>query len=254
MTLNSDTAPRKYEENLAALPDPEFPDFRRPNIIKTRMLRIPNQYTLGLDGEFREYAFNEERAPENKAVWREKVFGCAAEAPIDLEIGTGNGVNFRTRCQAEPNRFLIGLELKFKPLIQTIRGMLRVGSTNGRVCRLHAFNIDTVFAEGELNHIFMHFPDPWTTPRKPKNRMVNERMVKLFFKMQRSGSVFELKTDSEEYFRWAVEHFKNSPYELLHLSENWHQDPASAGQVRTQFENIFARQGLPIWYALWKRP
>lgn len=241
--------------NLSSISETaEFPEFRRPNIIKTRMLRIPNQYTLALDGECRDYAFNEERAPQNKGLWREQIFKCSTDAAVDLEIGTGNGVNFRTRCQAEPGRYLIGLELKFKPLIQTIRGMLRVGATNGRICRSHAFNIDTLFAAGELNHIFMHFPDPWTTPRKPKNRMVNERMVKLFFEMQRPGSVFELKTDSEEYFRWAVEHFKNSPYQLLHLSENWHQDPQSVGQVRTQFENIFARQGLPIWYARWVRP
>lgn len=228
--------------------------FRRPQIVKTSELRIPNQYTLALDGEYRDYAFNEVRAPENKGVWRSQILKVADEVPVDLEIGTGNGVHFRTRCAAHPERFLIGLELKFKPLIQTVRGMLRVGATNGRLCRLHAFNIDTVFASQELNNIFMHFPDPWTTPRKPKNRMVNERMVKVFWDLQRPGSEFELKTDSQEYFRWSVEHFEKSPYQLLHLTENWHADPLSAGHVRTQFENIFARQGLPIYYARWKRP
>lgn len=255
MTLNipADAAP-EADSNVPAIEMFNGVEFRRPNIIKTRMLRIQNAYTLALDGEFRDYAFNEERAPKNKGVWRSQVLKVAESSAMDLEIGTGNGVHFRTRCKAEPARFLVGLELKFKPLIQTIRGMLREKSTNGRVCRLHAFNIDTVFAAGELNHIFMHFPDPWTTPRKPKNRMVNDRMVKLYFEMQRPGSEFELKTDSEEYFRWAVTHFEESPYELLQYSEDWHKDPGSAGKVRTQFENIFARQGLSIYYARWKRP
>lgn len=229
-------------------------EFRRPQIIKVSQLRHHNQYTIALDHEYRDYAFNEERAPLNKGKWRSDILKTSEDAPVDLEIGTGNGVNFRTRCQKEPNRFLVGLELKFKPLIQTIRGARRLGMENGRICRAHAFNIDTIFAEGELNHIFMHFPDPWTTPRKPKNRMVNERMVKVYQSLQRPGSEFELKTDSEEYFRWAVKHFEESPYELLQYSEDWHKDPASVGVVRTQFENLFARQGLPIYYARWKRP
>lgn len=241
-------------DSHVAPPSPDATGFRRPNIVKTRELKIPNQYTLALDGELREFAFNEERGPENKGRWREHIFLQPATVPMDLEIGTGNGVNFRHRCVQRPERCLVGLELKFKPLIQTVRGMLRVGAKNGRLCRAHAFNIDTLFQSQELNDIFMHFPDPWTTPRKPKNRMVNERMVKLFFALQRPNSEFELKTDSEEFFHWAVRHFSESPYELVHLSENWHADPASQGHVRTQFENIFARQSLPIWYARWRRP
>lgn len=229
-------------------------EFRRPQIVKTKDLRIPNQYTLALDGELRDFAYNEERAPLNRGQWRERIFKVGVDHPVDLEIGTGNGVHFGHRCASLPERCLVGLELKFKPLIQTVRGMLRKSATNGRLCRAHAFNLDTIFAAGEVNHIFMHFPDPWTTPRKPKNRMVNERMVKVFFEMQRPGSEFELKTDSREYFLWACEHFAKSPYERLMYSEDWHRDPASEGHVKTQFEKIFLSQGLPIHYAKWKRP
>lgn len=229
-------------------------EFQRPRIVKTKDLRIPNEYTLALDNECRDFAFNEERAPLNLGLWRSQVFGVPEETPLDLEIGTGNGVHFRSHCEKFPDRCLVGFELKFKPLIQTVRGLSRVGRSNGRGCRVHAFNIDQIFERGEVNNIFMHFPDPWVSPRKPKNRMVNERMVEIFWNLQRSGSNFELKTDSHEYFVWACRHMKVRPYEELIYSENWHADDRSQSHVRTQFENIFSRQQMPIYYGLWRRP
>lgn len=229
-------------------------EFRRPEIVKTRNLRIPNEYTLALDGDLREYAFNEERAPLNKGIWRTEVFKVSPEIPLDLEIGTGVGVYFRHLCQVNANRCLVGLELKYKPLVQTIRGMLRTGSTNGRVCRSHAFNLDLIFDEGEVDSILMHFPDPWTSPRKPKNRMINPRMLEIFQKIQRPGSHFELKTDSLEYFQWAKGIFQQSPYLCEFESLNWRGEELSQPQPLTQFERIFVTQGLPIYYGLWRRP
>lgn len=229
-------------------------EFRRPEIVKTRHLRVPNQYTLALDGEYRDFAFNEERAPLNRGLWRSEIFGVSESTPVDLEIGTGNGVHFRNYCQSYPSRCLVGLELKFKPLIQTIRGMRRMGASNGRICRIHAFNLDLLFGPQEINSVFMHFPDPWTSPRKPKNRMVNERMVDIFWSRQRPGSTFELKTDSREFFLGACKHMQLRPYESLVYSEDWHADARSEKHVRTQFERIFASQKLPIYYGLWRKP
>lgn len=227
--------------------------FRRPQIVRTRDLRVPNQYTLGLEGEYREWAYNEERAPENRGRWREHIFHVSPETPVDVEVGTGNGIHFRERLRSHPERCLVGLELKFKPLIQTVRGMLRTPQRNGRVCRVHAFNIDTLFEAGEVDDIFMHFPDPWTSPRKPKNRMINGRMARVFWSLQKPGARFELKTDSQEFYDWALEHMSAVDYRPLLQSRDWHRDSRSQGAVRTQFENIFTRQGLPIYYSLWRR-
>lgn len=213
-----------------------------------------NQYTLALDNEYRDFAFNEERAPENKGKWRSEIFRCDDSLPVDLEIGTGNGTHFKNRCERYPQRRIVGLELKYKPLIQTIRSVRRMQLENGRVCRIHAFNLDQVFTENEVNDVFIHFPDPWTSPRKPKNRLVNPRMSEVIFGLQRSGSFLEVKTDSREFFDGAVEILKASPYRELALAYNWHKDPRSEGLHQTQFEKIFSRQGLPIYYSLWQKP
>jgi tRNA (guanine-N7-)-methyltransferase len=224
-------------------------NFRRPQIVKTKDLRIPNYYTLALDGEFREFAFNEERACDNKGRWRPDIFKVETHAPVDLEIGTGNGVHFQHHCLTYPSRHVVGIELKYKPLIQTIRGVLRKGAQNGRMIRFHAFNIDQLFDAGEIDDIFVHFPDPWTTPRKPGNRVMNPRMLSLLWEMQRPGARLDFKTDSREMFLWAMEQIQNSKYKIEYQTLNLHQSEMASSNVVTGFEKIFMRQGIEINFA-----
>lgn len=231
-------------------------EFKRPQINITKNLKIPNYYTLALENEFSEYAFSEERAPLNKGAWREKSFKESAgdfSTPMDLEIGTGNGVHFQFHCLKFPERKLVGLELKYKPLIQTIRGTLRRGAQNGRIARYHAFNLDQLFVENEIDNIYIHFPDPWVTPRKPKNRIMQPRMLDLFYRLQKPGSFIEFKTDSREAFLWSLENIQKSKYQIQFQTLNLHSGEAQAAHwasqgVITQFERIFMKQNVEINY------
>lgn len=218
---------------------------RRPQINLTRELKFQNEYTLALDNDLRDFAFNEERSPENKGQWR-KIFGVAEEAIVDLEIGTGNGTHFAHRALKFPARNIVGIELKYKPLIQTIRGALRGEAKNARVCRYHAFNVDLLFEKNELNDIYIHFPDPWVSPRKPKNRFVNRNVLNLLYSMQRPGSYLNFKTDSREYFLWAMEEIKETPYTIIFQTLDLHNSPHVEDNFITQFERIFMRQNVPI--------
>lgn len=141
----------------------------RRQINITTELPHQTEYTLALNGEYSQVAFDEVRAPLNKGQWRSKVLNMDASVPMDLEVGTGNGTHFAYYAEKNPQRALVGLELKYKPLIQTIRRALKAGCKNAAVARYHAFNIAELFEEGELDNVFIHFPDPWTSPKKPKN-------------------------------------------------------------------------------------
>ena len=223
---------------------------KRPRINLTRTLPRPNVYTQALEGEFRDFAFNEERAPLNKGLWREKVFHCGVEKPMDVEIGTGAGMHFGHLAMKHPDRLFVGLELKYKPLVQTIRRAQSTGLRNSAMCRYHAFNIDLLFGEGEINNVFIHFPDPWTTPRKPKNRVVNRVILDWLYDMQRDGSFLEFKTDSREYFLWALDEIKESKYRTEFKTLNLYSENNQyfENNFSTTFEKIFVKQGIEINY------
>lgn len=221
---------------------------KRPRINITRTLPKPNAYTIALDNEFKDYAFNEERAPLNKGLWRSQVFKCNDEKPVDVEIGTGAGMHFAYYATKHPNRCLVGLEIKYKPLIQSIRRAHLGGLRNSAICRHHAFDIDQLFEKNEINNLFIHFPDPWVTPRKPKNRVVNRNILGQIYEMQRPGSFLEFKTDSREYFLWALDEIKESPYKVEFQTLDLYKDGGKhlEENYQTTFEKIFIRQKIEI--------
>lgn len=214
----------------------------------TSQLKFQNAYTLALDGEFKDFAFNEIRAPLNKGQWRQEVFKASGESPLDLEIGTGNGTHFKHHSLKHPERLLVGLEIKYKPLIQTIRRTLKAGARNACIARFHAFNLPYLFEANELNDVYIHFPDPWVSPRKPKNRFVQKRNLDLLWDLQRPGSIIEFKTDSLEYFNWAIEEIESSKYTIEFCTRDLHASECAKENFITAFENIFLRQNIKINY------
>ncbi len=229
---------------------------QRSRINITRKLVKPNAYALALDNEFKEFAFNEERSPLNKGQWRKKVFCADEEKSMDVEIGTGTGTHLARHAQHYRDRYIVGLELKYKPLIQTIRRAQLDGSRNAAICRFHAFDIELLFEKNEINNVFIHFPDPWTSPRKPKNRVVNSNMLNAIFGMQRPKSFLEFKTDSREYFVWALDEIKRTPYLVEFQTLNLYKDGNSylEKNFATGFEELFVKKGVEINYIKLVKP
>lgn len=219
----------------------------------TKTIPAPNEYVMGLNGEYAQWSYDEERAPTFKGKWRADAFGVPADAPLDLEIGTGNGLHFAHHSLTHPGRCLLGIELRYKPLIQTIRRALRHNATNARVARYNAYLLNELFTPGEIDNAYIFFPDPWEKLRQHKHRIISDAFLLQLFEMQRPGSKLIFKTDSRDYFDWSLTRFKRSPYKVTGFTYDLHASEFAAGNFITQFENIFLRQGLKIGYAQMER-
>lgn len=218
------------------------------SISRTKDIKRPNEYILALSGEFSPWTFDEEQAPTCKGQWR-KLMNLSEDTPLDVELGTGNGYHFAHQAVKCPDRGLVGFELKYKPLIQSIRRAVRDGAQNARAVRYNASLIDHIFAAGEVNDVFIHFPDPWTKLRNHKHRMIQDEFLKRLFAVQRPGSRVQFKTDSREYFDWAMERFERSPYKITGHSYDLHRSEFAERNFMTHFEKLFTRQGLPTHIA-----
>lgn len=221
---------------------------RRPQLSLTRTIPKPTYYISAIDGEFADFSFNEERSTQFKGKWREQIFKVDELSPIDVEFGTGNGNHFSHHACQNPKRSIVGFELKYKPLIQSIRRALQGGAQNARILRYHAHNVDLVFEKNEINNVYIHFPDPWERPKQFKNRIVCETFLKRLYELQREGSFVEFKTDSRDYFLWALNEIKKSPYKIEFQSLDLHQSPQLEKNFITTFEKIFIKKGIPINY------
>ncbi len=222
-------------------------------VSRTKTIPDPNAYVKAIYGEFASWTFDEERAPEFKGRWRQEAFSAAADRPLDLEIGTGNGTHFAHLAANSPERLVLGIELRYKPLIQSIRRVIRAGGQNARVARYNAYLLTEIFEPGELNDVYIFFPDPWEKIRQHKHRLIQDEFLARLFEIQRPGSKLTFKTDSQDYFAWAMTRFERSPYKISAHSFDLHGSEMARSNFITQFERIFMRQGLKIGCAQLER-
>lgn len=212
--------------------------------------RHPNIYVHMLD-EYAGWIYTEKECLAQKGSWK-SVF-AEPSLPLDLEIGCGNGYFFENIVKNNPQRNYLGIELKYKPLVQTIRRVKKLGLQNGKGIRFHANYVDRIFSPGEIENTYIYFPDPWPKARHAKNRLMKAGFLNKLFEIQKPGAFLDFKTDSEPYFDWAMEEFKKTPYRQVRYSKDLHKSEWATSNFVTAFEKIFISKGQPIFYARFER-
>ena len=211
-----------------------------------------NPYVEMMYTEFKDWAFDE-KASENKGLWRNRIYKCDDDVPLDLEIGTGNGTHFAQLAENNSERMLIGLELKFKTLVQSIRRAVRTGSTNARMARFRAEGVCELFESEEINDVYIHFPDPWPKKRHNKNRLIQTKFLNDLYSVMKPGSYLEFKTDDHNYFKWAMQYFNKSQFVISFFSEDLHNSFRKDKNFVTHFESLFLNKKQPIYYCRLKK-
>lgn len=219
----------------------------------TKNIRFPNSYIQALYTEYKDWAFDESTAPRLKGKWKQKAFN-KPNTPLHLEIGPGNGKHLARLCLQQPEDCFLSIELKYKPLIQSLRRVRRNNSSNGKMIRYNARLIEDLFDPEELNNVYIHFPDPWLKKKKQKkHQLIQTEFCKSLYSRQKPGSFLEFKTDSEDYFRQSVRLLKQAGYKLnrhsLHLYEKERPNRELMSRL-SQFELLFFQKQIPIKYAL----
>ena len=214
----------------------------------TKNIKHPNHYIQALYKE--EWAFDEEQAVFYKGKWK-SLFDKNLSNTLHLEIGCGNGKHFSKLCLEKPKDCFLGIEIKYKPLIQTIKRVRKNKSKNGRVIRYNARWLDKLFEPEELNNVYLHFPDPWLKKRKSKkHQLIQADFCKTLYQTQKTNSFLEFKTDSLNYFDQSVKEFKKAGYYLEKHSLDLYKQNIPSAYSLSQFELIFVKKKLPINYSL----
>lgn len=214
----------------------------------TKNIKYPNEYIKSFQKE--EWAIDEETAVKQKGKWR-NLFEKKRLKFLHLEIGCGNGKHFANLCLKNSQNCFLAIEIKYKPLIQTIRRIKKNNIKNARVIRFNARYIDSLFEEEELNNIYIHFPDPWLKKRKSKkHQLIQADFCKKLYQIQKTDSFLELKTDSKDYFEQSVKELKKAGYKLEKYETDLYKQKEPSLNNLSQFELIFVKKNIPIHYCL----
>ena len=185
----------------------------------------------------------EDAAPAHRGAWRQAL-GLDAAAALALEIGCGRGRFILEAAQARPECGFLGLELRAEMVMQAIERVSEL-PPNLRFLCLNAALLPELFAAGEVDTVYLNFPDPWPKSRHAKRRLTAPPFLRQYREILSSDGRLRFKTDNRPLFDWTLENLPASGLAVVEI--DYALDAAVSGPI-SEYEARFRRRGQPIYY------
>ena len=132
------------------------------------------------------------------------IFG--RQAPLLVEIGSGNGDVVAAVAQARPEANLLAFEV-FEPAVaSTLSKLERAGVENVRLVVADGSQaVATALPDASIAELWTFFPDPWHKARHHKRRLVNPAFAATVARKLAPGGCWRLATDWAGYAEHAHE-------------------------------------------------
>ena len=201
-----------------------------------------------------EYPYSKmETAPcEMKGNWNHVFFRNSQ--PIVLELGCGKGEYTVGLAQRYADRNFIGVDIKGSRMWTGATEALRKGLRNVAFLRTNIEIIDHFFVPGEVERIWLTFPDPQM--KKVTKRLTSTYFMERYRRFLIPGGLIHLKTDSNflfTYTRCMVE-ANRLPVEFM-TDDLYHCGlDDDILRIRTYYEQQWLDRGLSIKYICFRLP
>lgn len=190
------------------------------------------------------YVVHEE---ETKAGTWHEIFGN--DHPVYIEVGMGKGQFIMELAKRHPENNYVGIEKYSSVLLRALEKMEQEETplSNLVFIRMDAENIEKVFAEGEVDGIYLNFSDPWPKDRHAKRRLTSTAFFGRYDKIMKKEGQVEFKTDNRPLFEFSLESVKEAGWNLKEYTfDLHHHETMNEGNIMTEYEEKFSAQGNPI--------
>lgn len=183
-----------------------------------------------------------------KGNWRRDFF--KNDNPIVLELGCGKGEYTVALASSDPNRNYIGVDIKGARMWRGAKSATESGMKNVGFLRTRIEFILSFFAPGEIDEVWITFPDPQLKTRRAKKRLTAPPFLEFYAQMLSPEGIINLKTDSKHLYNYTAEVIRH--FELPQEVSN--DDIYGSGyadatlSIKTAYETMFLERGLPITY------
>lgn len=181
---------------------------------------------------------------EHKGKWNE-VF--QNDHPIRIEIGMGKGQFIMEMARQNPNINYIGVERYSSVLLRALQKHQETELRNLYFLCIDARTVEDIFAQGEIDKIYLNFSDPWPKDRHAKRRLTSREFLTRYDKILRADGRLEFKTDNRGLFEFSLEETKEAGWKIQQHTFDLHQDESmNVGNIMTEYEEKFSSMGNPI--------
>lgn len=178
---------------------------------------------------------------EKKGQWRSLKPDCTA---LWVEVGCGKGKFTAETAQANPDVLLIAVERCREAMVVAMEKARDMGLRNVFFIDMDVAEIENIFAPGEIDRLFINFPDPWPRKKNAKRRLTHRGFLDKYCRVVREGGEFHFKTDNAPLFAFSLEEFAACGLETKNVTDDLHKDGVLG--IMTGYEEKFHALGNPI--------
>lgn len=190
-----------------------------------------------------------------KGNWRKGFF--RNEFPVILELGCGKGEYTIGLAENNPEKNFIGVDIKGARMWRGAKTSVEKKLPNVAFLRTRIEFIDSFFSEGEVDEIWITFPDPQPQKPRERKRLTAFRFLSIYKKILTEKGVVHLKTDNAGLFEYTLGVLHENKFPILESTHDLYNSGESikhpdAAFIQTHYERIFLKQGSKICYIKFK--
>jgi len=138
-----------------------------------------------------------------KGKWASEFF--KNENPVVLELACGKGEYTVNLGRLFPQKNFIGIDYKGNRIWRGAKTALEDGVNNVGFLRIQIETILDYFGEGEIDEIWITFPDPQPQISREKKRLTSPRFLEKYKQILRPEGPINLKTDNDDLHAYTAE-------------------------------------------------
>lgn len=175
--------------------------------------------------------------------------------PIVLELGCGKGEYSVALAKANPGKNFIGIDIKGARFWRGAKTALEENIENVGFIRTQIELIDHIFAENEIDEIWITFPDPQIKYKRTKHRLTNSEFLQKYKHILKPDGLVNLKTDSEFMHGYTLGLLHGEGHEVVQANHDVYKNeysPKEVTGIQTFYEKQYLERGKPITYIQFK--
>lgn len=175
--------------------------------------------------------------------------------PLVLELGCGKGEYTLGLAEKNADKNFIGVDIKGARFWRGAKTALEEKRENVAFLRSQIELIDLLFAPGEVDEIWITFPDPQIKYKRTKHRMTNRQFLDKYKQILCPGGTVHLKTDSEFMHGYTLGILQGLELDIIYANHDVYKNAGSPKEVlgiQTFYEKQYLEKGKPITYIQFK--
>jgi len=169
--------------------------------------------------------------------------------PLSIEIGTGKGQFIVEMARQHPDRNFIGIEIQMSVIAVALKKIVASELTNIQMVHTDGEAVNTFFAAGEVNGLYLNFSDPWPKSRHEKRRLTSPVFLAHYQDVLAPDGQIQFKTDNRGLFEYSLRSLNNFPMVFDGVWLDLHQATDDVEDIQTEYEQKFSAKG-PIYQVI----